>query len=1673
MAQEKNLTQSQKDGNSSQVAYYSATEACDTIGTVVPASMAYNQQQFAKKLKVAIQPSIHEFVMNRLKYNSYEEFCKAFGREQIDAIANAIYNFENTGFGIIIADQTGVGKGRIGAGLIRYSIEHLGRMPVFVTEKTHLINDMFRDLIDIGYQANVPIQVKVKSMEVDDISDAELIKMIRTDLEENQSLRIDISEIIDDPEFNPEKLFVRNQSKNPIDQKDLDIIESAGLDVEAVKEFIMDEYRTYIQINGTEVYESDWVITEDNNYGLAHAEIGDNYQSLLQKEIKKGKKLIKPFILNDAILIKDENGNILYDAKVDKKAIDSKKLSSDYKVLMTPYSQFSRPFNKETGEPMPKFDFVRRLLVNDGLLILDESHRAAGVAPNGKLTNTGMALTDMIALAKDVIYISATYAKEPRNMFLYSEKTAIREAQLNNEELIDAFTTGGKSLQEATASELTAVGHLVRRERPIVGKTEYLYTDEDSEIGKEQISAFERFRDAMNYIKDEFQSQIYEAYKEQINILSRGDAEEKDRLRKTYPYQGNIGVLSFNSVQSFLLGLKVNQTVDIALNHLKSGKKPVIAVANTMESIFDNIKKSYSPNIPYELNDYIEDDLGLIFGYLIWYCCKIGERRIVMKKDEDGRMVEEEVIDKKHLIDDCPNNFLDVNYTISGIYRDLQKRYKNYKVYLPLSPIDKIVSEIQANGYTIAEITKRGRKLNYDKNNPSIAKLEKKKIVNVTDAIKDFNQNKTDVLVLNRSGAVGVSMHAKPNSAVPNFDKNILKIQNIDERPYPKSLDPRDEVKARVMIITQMETDINSEVQKLGRISRTGQIYAPEYNYIFSCLPLEKRFASMMERKMRSLMANVSAEQTQGASQFSFEDLLSKTGDECVISPAYAIGISIPKTIIQSKSVGAVVNYVLKQLYWKSVAQQKSFYNTFLSDFGQKLQQKIDDGTYDEKVLIKDYSAKTIDVLPISLGMDNPFSSFGFPVFAELMDIEVFEQKNFSQKVADTIGKKLLTLPDEYGKQVPLQDLATYQKYITAINDEYFEKSINDNYQNKFADLNNNIANAEAEIERLMSEMIGYQDFDMAESNRSQVFDLEQQNKEYSNQLPELSLAGNQSKVDEVMGLMQQIRNQIQILNDDFEQKYKEIYERKDEFKTKSRTIKSLRESIEKNKQSIIVQEGKLQSWRDVHDVFNMYVSKIGNIFNIKTYQEIEVDAKDDNGDIIVGLKKYEYTLIKDEDLVLTSIEYPFTQRVGMDYAYGSVKLYFTPAFGGFESHSLISFFEPFDESEILEGRMHITKIEDTNKKYQDSWDDFVQKSYSGERQNRVFLTGSTVKAITHAKQNKLSGSFVKFSTAQNTERIGYELTKVATQAIESLFNNVQDFPLSINITQNIVEGSIYYKFNKIIESIKADYYSSPYRSNFYRAHFLTFELTDKTSVALKDGNEIINGVSFLELKSNGADRVKEIKTLDEFIDSRDLYFRIASSNEEYIVQLVEIARSLGFYMTDSSYLDNQYRAFSFLAKKGQKPYSLKKKDNARLFSNNVPYYVSESIMMEVYERYSMDFTPQDNIFVNNANLRNEIIDNPSKIASWYNVKYAIDFSVADFIKVIDYLTKQGMALKSVLSYGLLKDSGNFVFDMDSYQRAFTVIEANGEGVIESDLSEEQEVSIDQRIEDLIDLFRK
>lgn len=72
----------------------------------------------------------------------------AFSAEQVDALALAIKRCEE-GRGFIEGDQTGLGKGRVLAGLARYAVLH-GQPVIFLTEKANLFSDFWRDLKDIG-----------------------------------------------------------------------------------------------------------------------------------------------------------------------------------------------------------------------------------------------------------------------------------------------------------------------------------------------------------------------------------------------------------------------------------------------------------------------------------------------------------------------------------------------------------------------------------------------------------------------------------------------------------------------------------------------------------------------------------------------------------------------------------------------------------------------------------------------------------------------------------------------------------------------------------------------------------------------------------------------------------------------------------------------------------------------------------------------------------------------------------------------------------------------------------------------------------------------------------------------------------------------------------------------------------------------------------------------------------------------------------------------------------------------------------------------------------------------------------------------------------------------------------------------------------------------------------
>lgn len=133
-------------GTDLQDVYQPASQSA-SLGTLIPKNMAAPIRDALENLREK-HGDIDAFVAKELGYKDAAELAGRFAGEQVDAIALAIDNMSR-GAGFITGDQTGIGKGRVNAAIIRWAKRN-GKTPVFVTMKPELYADMLRDLNDIG-----------------------------------------------------------------------------------------------------------------------------------------------------------------------------------------------------------------------------------------------------------------------------------------------------------------------------------------------------------------------------------------------------------------------------------------------------------------------------------------------------------------------------------------------------------------------------------------------------------------------------------------------------------------------------------------------------------------------------------------------------------------------------------------------------------------------------------------------------------------------------------------------------------------------------------------------------------------------------------------------------------------------------------------------------------------------------------------------------------------------------------------------------------------------------------------------------------------------------------------------------------------------------------------------------------------------------------------------------------------------------------------------------------------------------------------------------------------------------------------------------------------------------------------------------------------------------------
>lgn len=146
--------------------YKSASDgAIESLGSVIPEQLAEETAHAYARLNEALGGDIAGFVANRLQM-SPEELSVALAAEQVDGVALAIYNIEARGQSVIIGDQTGIGKGRQAATMIRYGML-AGYLPIFLTDRYTLFSDMYRDCKALGIKDARPLIVNTRVSIVD------------------------------------------------------------------------------------------------------------------------------------------------------------------------------------------------------------------------------------------------------------------------------------------------------------------------------------------------------------------------------------------------------------------------------------------------------------------------------------------------------------------------------------------------------------------------------------------------------------------------------------------------------------------------------------------------------------------------------------------------------------------------------------------------------------------------------------------------------------------------------------------------------------------------------------------------------------------------------------------------------------------------------------------------------------------------------------------------------------------------------------------------------------------------------------------------------------------------------------------------------------------------------------------------------------------------------------------------------------------------------------------------------------------------------------------------------------------------------------------------------------------------------------------------------------------
>lgn len=678
-------------------------------------------------------------------------------------------------------------------------------------------------------------------------------------------------------------------------------------------------------------------------------------------------------------------------------------------VLFSTYTQFDGANGSRRRDAM-------RNLVRTGkaLLIFDESHNGAGESARNEffmeiLTGAGLFVDaggNVIAppadwVAPPTIYSSGTFSKRSANMPLYARTDLIYPADNDPLKLKEIFLNNNQ-LTQVASEMLVESGQMIRLERSYAGITPNWLIDKDNTARDARLadSATEIMR-ALVLADRAFGAVVKDP--DFINaitpLLPVGVVPVTNKRGLMEAAHHPFTSIVHNLVKQMLFAAKIDLTVSNVVASLNRGEKPVLALDSTMESALSHYVELTGITTGASLKDY---------SWASVFKRQVDNSRTISFKLATGKPY-------KFVV---PWDFL-ANHAghVLAEFDVVNELIGKNNIALPVSPIDAIRNELSqhavyqdatgkdvvckwgdvpagtiARSLKIKEVTGRDSVIDYK--DPSNPVLGKRRDGNSISIVKEFNRGDLDVLLLNVSGATGISLHASEE-----FD---------DQRP-------------RHMFVVQPLADIAVFKQILGRINRTGQVELPLYTVLSTGIPAERRLLAVLRKKFKSLMSGTTGAE-KAATDIDIVDIINEIGD-------YAVGDYLRENPLVRQFVeedpGATdedvgLDFTLKvtgKVALLSVEDQVRFYEAVENNFNQRISALDALGENPINRVFLPFEADPLEMSVLSEG-DDPTKPFRSDAMMTKYEVNTVGEAPSPTRVREAIAATLEIPTSEVGTSI-------------------------------------------------------------------------------------------------------------------------------------------------------------------------------------------------------------------------------------------------------------------------------------------------------------------------------------------------------------------------------------------------------------------------------------------------------------------------------------------------------------------------------------------------------------------------------------------------------------------------------------------------------------------------------